>query len=308
MGVLLVTAVAGGLALTGRPEIWSAGAGFAGESVLALAGTSVGAVTLLAALAGGVVLRMRCDDDGSLSALATLGHGRRRLLLATTPMLLLTAALSALIAFVVEPAAWSTVHRVKGSPAATAIALGRLDAGEVVTLPGGAVVSDKEGLAVAWGETRAALASARPEGAGWRFEDVDVSGPTAEWTAGRIELVPVTSPAPPSSPWTFGWERGLVALGESGPSGRRGRLVFHRRFASIVLAPLLAVLGFTLAGRRRGDGSTRLVLRPLLVALGLFLIARALDSAALAGNAPSTAAAWLPTVLVAGFLALGARR
>ena len=304
----MTTGVAGGLALTGRPEIWSAGTGFAGEAVLALAGTSAGAVTLLGALIGGVMLRMRCDDDGSLSALATLGHGRRRLLLAATPTLLLTAALIALIAFVVEPAAWSMVHRVKGSPAATAIALGRLDAGEVVSLSGGAVVSHQDGLAAAWGETRAVLGSAVPEGAGWRFEDVDVSGPEAGWSAGRIDLVPVTSPEPPSSPWTFGWERGLAALDESGRPGRRGRLVFYRRLASIALAPLLAVLGFTLGRRRRGDGSTRLVLRPLLAALGLFLVARALDSAALAGLVPAAAAAWCPTVLVVGFLALGVRR
>lgn len=297
-GVALVGVVAGLVALAGRPESWAAGPGFALATGLALAGTGAVAALLLGALAAGFLFRVELADSGVLSGLGGLGLGPRSVLVAAGPVLLLWTGLVGACAFGVEPLAWTAVHRVKGSPAVSAAALGRLEAGEVVAVPGGALVAPGGGLRARLGDLTARAEGWAPEGAGWSFDGVHAQHAGDTWQIDRLRLRPVAPPEPPRSPWTRGWSglRSQIASGDQVP---RARFVWHRRHALVVLAPLLAVLGFVLGPRRTGS-FTGATLRVGGLAVLLFLLVRAADAL----PAPFLAG-WAPVLLaLAGLVTL----
>jgi len=281
----------GFLALAGRPGAWSGGPGLVLALVLAIAGTSALAVVLAGALLGGFLLRGQLEGTGTMAGLQTLGWGPRHLALAGLPVLSLCLFAAGFAAFSVEPAAWTAVHAVKGSPAVTAVVLSRLARGEVVAVPGGAVVQAQGRLEAALGATQASVADMSPQAGGWQLDDVRVEGASASWSAARIRLVPTGGTQRPANPLTRGWGE-LRTLARQ---GGRSSLVWHRRHALAVLAPLLACLGFGLGGRGRRQR------RPGVwvggAALGLFLAARGADQLVADGLLAPTLGGWAPCLL-----------
>jgi len=289
VGVALVGGVVGLAALAGRPEAWAGGLGFVVGTAGALAGTSVVAALVLGGLVAGFLLRIELGASGFLAGFEVLGLGPGALLRAAAPALVLWTVLVAAAAFIVEPAAWTAVHSVKGSPAVSAAALGRLAAGEVVAVPGGALAAPGQGLAAKVGELEARAESWAASGDGWVFGCVVAQHAGSRWEIEALRLRPVDAPSPPRSPWTKGWGplRAQIAEGEQGD---RARFVWHRRHALVVVAPFLAVVGFVLGPRRRA-ALGRATLRAGAFAASLFVLVRVADGAGplVGGWAP----AWL---------------
>lgn len=301
-GVALVGVVVGLVALAGRPESWSGGPRFVAGTALALAGTGTVAALLLGGLAGGVLLRIELLDSGTLSGMRVLGLGPRALLAAGAPVLLLWTALVGGGAFGVEPAAWTAVHRVKGSPAVSAAAVGRLRSGQVVTVPGGALVERQGALEARVGSLSARAERWAPDGPSWSFVGVVADDAESTWEIEHLRLRPAAAATPPRSPWTKTWT-GLRRQIAAGEQADRARFVWHRRHALVVLAPLLAVTGFLLGPRRR-DGLASATLRTGALAALLLLLVRAAD-----GLPAPLLAGWAPALLgLAGLLVARAWR
>lgn len=293
-GAILAAVAAGLLAVAARPEIWAAGTGFVVTSTLAVAGTQALALLLAAALAGGFLLHQSLAESGRLAALSSLGYGPGSLLRAMAPLLVGGALVAVVAAFWVEPTAWTAIHAVRGSPAVTAAALGRLDAGEVIALGDGAASRSVHGLEVAVPGAAATMVRAAPSAGGWLIQELAVEGEIARWSAGSLRLRPLVEPSPPTSPLTFGWARGRLALRDADGGADRARLVFHRRHALVLLAPLLVLGGFLLAARRRGADPGRPLVRVGVLGIVLFLLVRVSDQGALAGALNPVVAAWVP--------------
>lgn len=301
----LLTAVAAGvLVIAGRPEAWDGGVGFVTRTVLAIAGTSAVGLLLAGGLLAGFLLRGTLVRSGALDGLASQGRGPRDLLLVCAPLLVTFAAAMAATAFVVEPVAWTEIHGVKGSPAASASVLGRLGRGELVSLPDGAAVELPSGLQIKVGERTATVGDFSADGAGWILEDVAVHSIDAQWSASTIRLIPLVQPSPPASPWTRGWSAGRLEGREPGRMGRRASLVWHRRHALVVLAPMIAICGFGLGQRRRGRWH---LARVAAFGAWVFLALRLCDRAAASGLLPGVVAGWLPLVALVVLLPMAGR-
>jgi len=290
-GALSTAISIGVLVIAGRPDAWDGGFGFVLRTVFAFAGTSVVGLLLAGGLLGGFLLRGALVRSGELDGMAGQGRGPINHLMACFPLLVLFAVTMGATAFVLEPIAWTEIHSIKGSPAASAAALGRLARGELISLPDGAAIERPDGLQVKVGERTATVGSFSADGTGWSLDHVDVQSMDAHWSASRIRLLPVVPPTPPSSPWTRGWSDGRLAAKKAGRGGDRAALVWHRRHAFVVLGPLLALCGFGLGQRRRGRWHL-----PRAAAFGawIFFALRLCDQAAAVGLLPGAMAGWLP--------------
>ncbi len=296
---------AGLLGVAGHPEAWSAGVAFVGRTVLAVAGTSAVAAVLGACLVAGFLLRGDLVRSGALDGLAALGWGAADVGRWSAPLLVAAAALALVGGFAIEPAAWTAMHGLKGSPALSAASLARLERGDVVALPDGAVVAVDGALAVRLGTIEATIGGLAPAEGGWTLNDVRVEGAESRWSAASVMLRPVALPGPPASPWTRGWSALRAQAHSGGGAGARAARVWHRRHALVVLAPLLGLLGFLVGPmqRRAPGGGARIG----ALALGLFLVLRAADRMGQADLLGPALAGWAP-VLACAVLALVLRR
>ena len=287
---LAVAILGGALGLLARPEALAAGVRFVLGLLVTSAGTSLSAVVPGAITVGCFVVVSRWRRNGALAGLAQLGVGPRDLLRSALPILLALSVVGGLLVHLAEPLAWTAVHHLKGSPAASAAALGRLAGGEAVALNDGRIVAapTTTGLALrarGWSGTAARL-SATPDG--WAVEQLHVAGPASRWTVRAALLRPVDAATPPSNPLTFG------ALRLLDDGGSRAALVLHRRMALPVLGLLLGLCALQLGGRPR-FGALALI----GLALSTFALVRATDGWARAGDMPPWIAGWLPPTIVA---------
>lgn len=289
LGALLGAALAvGALGLLGRPEAWAAGPRFVLASVLVGAGTAASAVPLGAALLLGWLLARDDRRSGEADARASLGLGGGTVRAALLPTAALLTVLAAVSLLRIEPASWSAVHALRGSPAATAVALGRLERGEVVGARGGALAPDGDALAFVLGAREGRVTGLAPDGVGWRFADATLDAPGGRWEIGAGTLRPIAAPSPPASPLAHSTSALL------GATDGRARRVLHRRLALLLAAPLLLALGWGLGGRAGRSAS----LAPALLGVGLFGALRLADRAAQAEVLGPESAGWLPVVLL----------
>ena len=296
---LAVAVLGGALGLLARPEALAAGARFVIALLVTAAGTSLSAVVPGAITVGSFVVVSRWRRNGALAGLAQLGVGPRDLLRTALPILLALSVTGGLLVHLTEPLAWTAVHHLKGSPAASAAALGRLGGGEAVVLNDGHIVAapTTTGLALrarAWSGTAATL-SATPDG--WAVEQLQIAGPASQWTVRAALLRPVDAATSPSNPLTFG---SLRLLDER---GSRAALVLHRRLALPVLGLLLGLCALQLGARHRFGA-------PALIGLAFstFALVRATDGWARAGEMPPSIAGWFPPTIVAAVALLLWRR
>ena len=290
LGALLAATLAvGALGLLGRPEAWAAGPRFVLASVAVGAGTAASAVPLGAALLVGWLLARDDRRSGEADARASLGLGGGAVRAALLPTTALLTVLAGVALLRIEPASWRAVHALRGSPAVTAVALGRLERGEVVGARGAALAPVGDALAFTSGEQNGRVTGLAPDGVGWGFAGASLEGPGGSWQIGAGTLRPVAAPAPPASPLAQSTTRLL------GASDGRARRVLHRRLALLLAAPLLLALGWGLGGRAGRSAS----LAPALLGLGLFGALRLADRAAQAEWIGPEPAGWLPVLLLA---------
>jgi hypothetical protein len=286
LGGLTIVALFGAAA---RPELWHAGLGQVALAVAAAVGTGASACVAITALFGPWLATRRLVLGGEAAALEAVGWGRADLLRSIVPLALGLVVLAAAAGLAVEPAAWTAVHRVKGSPALAAAAWARLESGAVHTLPdGGAVVFQERRLRFTTGDGgwSGALEDARPAVAGWSFGASRIdAGEGGAWSMDRLELrleSPEAWTEPPSSPWAARF--GALYQRRDEPRARR---VLHRRMALIAAVLPLAALGLGLGWSRRRRSLWMAALMPAAV----FLSARLADTSAvsplLAGWAPA---------------------
>ncbi len=291
-----VAALGGGLALLGRPEATSAGPAFAFATVLASIGTSMTAIALAGPLVGAFVARLRLERSGARGGLAQLGVGERDLVRATLPVLIAVSLLGGVLVWWAEPPAWTAVHGLKGSPAATAAFMGRLDAGEALTTGAGglALVAASDAVQI-WSRSgwTASASALGPDEHGWSIDALTVWGEDSTWEADSVRLRPVEEVGRPTSPLT----RGLVDLLQG--STDRDRLVLHRRLSLPVLGVLLGLIAWLVGAGPPGLGPGA---RLGGLVLGTALVLRSSDMAVAAGTLPGGLAGWLPAVAAAATL------
>ncbi len=293
-----VAALGGGIALLGRPEATAAGPSFAFATVLTSIGTSMTAVALAGPVVGSFAARVRLERSGARAGLAQLGVGERDLVRALLPALAALSILGAVLVWWVEPPAWTAVHGLKGSPAATAAFMGRLDGGELLTTGSGelAVVAAGDAVQIwsrsGWAASAVALG---PDSQGWSIDGLEVHSVDSTWRAKSVRLRLVAEVGRPTSPLT----RGLMELLRS--SSSRDRLVLHRRLSLPVLGVLLGLIAWLVASGPAGVGPTA---RLTGVVLGTVLVLRGSDVAVTSGTLHGALAGWLPAVAVAALLLL----
>ncbi len=320
----LGTAVLGLVALgsmASLPEAWAAGPRLVLSGLLAVAGTGASALLPLVALAVGHGLSRSLSSRGEAAACESLGASAVQVFASLSPLWFGMVLLSLSVSFGVEPAAWSTIHQVRGSPAAAAAAWSRLESGEARVLGDGGVLHRDEalGLRLSTGDrgwvAELAAPSPRPAAAAWDFgslilEDRKRGG---RWEAEQLRLRMRPEPAarwlaPPSSPASLG----LSDLALRRQSEPRAALVWHRRLALAAAVPLLALVGWLLGWESGGARARGRELRTAL-AVGsgvlLFVLARLADGLVLDGRLGGALAGWLPLVaaLCLALLALGRR-
>lgn len=285
------------------PRLHAAGGAAAASALVAVIGTGLTAMGPLAALAAAFAAASSWSARGGAAGAASLGIGPGRQFVALTPVWAIGAVAVLVFGFALEPAAWTSLHRVRGGPLAAAVGWASLQAGEVRTLgAGGAAVLGTEGLHATtadrgW-DLAAAAATPAPDGVSWELSEVTLTRGAQTWTVdaaqvrmkeeGRVRWL-----APPSSPWTMGLGPLLRARADS----PKAALVLHRRFALAAALPLLAALGWLLAwaeapSRRRAPR----LLGAVVVALTLFVVARNADRAVADGLLSGAVAGWLPLV------------
>jgi hypothetical protein len=296
-----VAALGGGLALLGRPEATAAGPSFAFATVLASVGTSMTAIALAGPLVASYVTRVRLERSGASAGLAQLGVGERDLARALLPTLAALSLLGGTLVWWAEPPAWSAVHGLKGSPAATAAFLGRLNAGEALSTgdSGLVLVAANDALQI-WGRsgwTASALAIS-PHDQGWSIKELQVQGTESDWRAETVRLRPVREAGPPTSPLT----RSMAELLQG--STERDRLVLHRRLSLPVLGVLLGLIAWLAGAGPAGVGPGA---RLGGLVLGAVLILRTCDLGVASGTLPGALAGWLPSAAMGGLLLLSLR-
>ena len=283
-----IAALGGAIALLGRPEAAAAGPSFVAATLLASVGTSMTAIALAAPAVAANATRVRWERSGARAGLAQLGVGERDLVRALLPSFAVLGLAGGALVWLSEPPAWTAIHGLKGSPAATAAVLGRLAADETLSAGAGDLVLASEGDRVqVWGRAgwTATAASLRPAARGWQIERLEVRSGTDTWGAGQLRLHLIEPPEPPTSPLA----RGLGdLLGDETP---RARLVLHRRLALPLLAVVLGLMGWLAGGTRAGIGPAA---RLAALILGTVLALRGADLAAARGILGAGTAGWLP--------------
>ncbi len=308
--VLAVAAVGSTIAV---PRLHAAGPSVTAAALGAAIGTGLTAVLPLAALAAAFAAAAAWSARGGAAGAASLGIGPLRQFAGLAPLWAVCATIVLVCAFALEPAAWTSLHRVRGGPLAAAVGWASLSAGEVRALAdGGAAVLDADGLRATTGDRAWDLsaegASPSRSGASWDLTGVTLTAADQTWTAASAEVRLKEDRrarwlAPPTSPWTLG----LGPLLEARATSARASLVLHRRLALAAALPLLAAVGWLLAWgeaprRRRGPG----LAAAGALAVAVFVVARTADQAVADGLVGGAVGGWLPLlpgVLAASFLA-----
>jgi hypothetical protein len=254
------------------------------------------AVALAAPLVAAFAVRLRIERSGARAGLAQLGVSERDLARAVLPALAIVGMLGGGFVWTAEPVAWTVLHGLRDSPAATAAVLGRLAAGETLSVDRGGLVLAPTGSGLeVWSESgwTASAGALVPDANGWQLENLTVRTAQGVWHARTLRLHPVQARARPLSPLAH---RFTELMQEGSP---RSRLVLHRRLSIPLLALLLGLTAWLLAG-----GTSGAVAGARLAGLGLgaFLVLRGADHVAGEALVGGAAAGWLPTGIAAALL------
>ena len=307
-----------------RPEAFALGLGAVCRASLAFGATTLQSLLPLLILVVAFVTARRLTVRGESGAWMSLGLGPMDAWWSLRALWIACMLLVLLVGFSAEPWAWSTLHRFRGTPAASSAGWARLTRGEAIVLKGGGavVLSDKQlRFSAREGALEGSLARPRPEPlqVAWSFGTSDVrvlaggeGFGTGRWRAEHV-AVHLSQPQKerylraPTNPRTQspGQLLDLMGLGPEGDGKqRRAYFVVHRRLALAAGVPLLALVGWLLGwsgSLRAGDGTRRSVLL-IVVALGLYGITRSLDHLALSGRLSVGLAGWGPWWVALGIV------
>ena len=152
-----IAALGGALALVQRPESGAAGRAFIIDALGAAIGTAAPGIALTAAVIAPFALRRALAANGVSAGLEQLGVSARDLLRSLLPILATLGLVGGAFVTLVEPPAWRAVHGLRGSPAASAVFLGRISSGETVSVRGLIVAPTASALQL-WSPTWTATA------------------------------------------------------------------------------------------------------------------------------------------------------